>query len=369
MTNREKFINYVKYGGALICSPQIGAGAGYDTKIAGKKWISETTLEDLQNTLRRYDIVPLYNFGIDFGMVDSELAWKPAGSTSSDTRRTWDYVMETAAGTLTQSVTEEPMKGSFRTKCPVTSAEDLTVQEYYMDKVLASNFAPITAFVRGLRDRIGEEGALDIQWPVQPYEMLCFADTVTTVMLVMDHEELCCRIMEKVIEINRKAFKAVKEGGADFVFLGGPGSEMISPAFYRNFLVPYSKITTADAHSEGLLVYSHICSPIEPFLTMGFYNEMGMDLFETLSPKPVGNVESLADALAKIDPRICTRGNLGLDVLLTGTPAEVREKTIEIIEAGRGRKHMVAASDYLFYDIPEENLRAMVDTVSEYSEG
>ncbi|MBP5274578.1 MAG: hypothetical protein ILO36_06555 [Abditibacteriota bacterium] len=367
MTQRQRFTDYVKNGGKQFCSPQIGAGAGYDTKLAGKKWISETTLSDLTAALDRYDIAPLYNFGIDFGMLDEELGWKLEGSTAGETKRTWDYRMETKAGTLTQSVTEEPMKGSFRTKCPVTCAGDLDVQEYYMDKVLDSDFSPVTAFVKGLRDEIGEKGALDIQWPVQPYEMLCFADTVTTVMLVMDHEERCRKIMDKVLEINRKAFRAVKEGGADFVFLGGPGSEMISPRFYREFLVPYSRITTRDAHDAGLLVYSHICSPIEPFLTMGFYNEMGMDLFETLSPRPVGNVESLADALTKIDPRICTRGNLGLDVMLTKGPAEVREKTIEIIEASRGRKHIVAASDYLFYDIPEENLRAMVDTVNEYA--
>ncbi|MBR4748504.1 MAG: hypothetical protein IK083_02895 [Abditibacteriota bacterium] len=367
MTQRQRFIDYVKHGGRQFCSPQIGAGAGYDTKIAGKRWIGETTLQDLTDTLDRYDIVPLYNFGIDFGMLDPELAWQLAASSSSDSRRTWDYRMETRAGVLTQSVTEEPVKGSFRTKCPVTSEADLDVQEYYMDKVLDSDFGPVTDFVGSLREQIGDRGALDIQWPVQPYEMLCFADTVTTVMLVMDHEERCRRIMDRVLEINRKAFRAVKAGGADFVFLGGPGSEMISPRFYREFLVPYSQVTTADAHREGLLVYSHICSPIEPFLTMGFYNEMGMDLFETLSPRPVGNVESLADALTKIDPRICTRGNLGLDVMLTKGPAEVREKTIEIIEASRGRKHIVAASDYLFYDIPEENLRAMVDTVNEYA--
>ena len=35
MTNRERFINYIKNGeGKFICSPQIGAGAGFDTKLA-----------------------------------------------------------------------------------------------------------------------------------------------------------------------------------------------------------------------------------------------------------------------------------------------------------------------------------------------
>jgi uroporphyrinogen-III decarboxylase len=92
---------------------------------------------------------------------------------------------------------------------------------------------------------------------------------------------------------------------------------------------------------------------------------MGIDLFETLSPPPVGNIKSFADALDKIDESICTRGNIGLDVLQNGSLDEVKEKTKEIIEASKGRKHIVAASDYMFYSTPEDKVRAMADTVRE----
>ena len=37
MTQKQKFINYVKNGGEKpICSLQIGAGAGFDSKLVGK---------------------------------------------------------------------------------------------------------------------------------------------------------------------------------------------------------------------------------------------------------------------------------------------------------------------------------------------
>ena len=50
MTNRQKLLNYIRYGGEkFICSPQIGAGAGFDTKMAGKTWFSETTHEDTKH--------------------------------------------------------------------------------------------------------------------------------------------------------------------------------------------------------------------------------------------------------------------------------------------------------------------------------
>jgi uroporphyrinogen-III decarboxylase len=107
-----------------------------------------------------------------------------------------------------------------------------------------------------------------------------------------------------------------------------------------------------------------LCSPVQPFLDLGFYNEMGLDLFETLSPPPVGNVQSLAEAMTQLDPAICTRGNLGLDVLLNGTPEDVRRGTETILRETAGRKHLVAAGDYLFYATPEANVAAMAETVA-----
>ena len=65
----------------------------------------------------------------------------------------------------------------------------------------------------------------------------------------------------------------------------------------------------------------------------------------------------------RLPDEMCTRGNIGLDVLLTGTPDDARAAAEAVLVATRGHKHMVAASDYLFYDIPLENVRAVVETV------
>ena len=59
---------------------------------------------------------------------------------------------------------------------------------------------------------------------------------------------------------------------------------------------------------------------------------MGIDLFETLSPPPVGNVADLAEARKIIDPKICTRGNVGLDILLNGSETEIEQETIKVLE-------------------------------------
>jgi len=274
-----------------------------------------------------------------------------------------DSELNTSVGTLHQTVVEDKRKGAFRKEPPAKCVDDLGVLEYYIDAALASDLSPLREQIASVVSAISGRAALSIQWAMQPYELLCFPDTVTTVMLAFDAPELFRRIMDKILKLDVRILPIVADGGADFVFLGAPAAEMVSPRYYEEFIIPYSRELTEEVHSRGLLVYSHICSPIEPFLKMGYYNRMGIDVFETLSPPPVGNVASLKDAMSEIDPEICTRGNVGLDVLLNGTPETVRSVTQEVLSATAGRKHIVAASDYLFYDIPEENVHAMADVV------
>lgn len=373
MTNREKLLNYIKYGGdEFICSPQIGAGAGFDTKMVGKTWFSQTTHEDTKRVCEMFDMVPLYNFGLpDLTALTSDIHWQGEPVTVNENgRRFYKNNFVTPKGTLYLTVIEDELKGSCQTKYLITQEEELDILEYYLDSLLeVKDYSDITRGVRGVRELLGEGEALDIQWAMQPYELLCFPSTMDTAMLVFDRPAQFRRLMDKILQLDERLIRAVAAGGSDFVFLGGPGSEMISPKYYENYLVPYSKQVTDMVHEAGMLVYTHICSPIEPMLSKGYYNQMGIDLFETLSEAPVGNVKSIEDAFSKIDERICTRGNIGLDRLLSDSPEQIKEQSFHILEMAKrmGRKHILAASDYMFYEVPEENVHAMCEAVREFN--
>ena len=365
MTNREKFINYVKNGGEPFCSPQIGAGAGFDARLAGKTWLSQTTMEDTIAACKRFDMVPLYNMGmLDLVSLVKTITRSsdPVEYQKEGKRRRHRSTLVSPKGELETVFIEDELSGSTVTKPLITKEEELDILEYFIDALLEfDDFPEVEQHIKNCRGFIGEDEALDIQWAMQPYELLCFPDTQNTVLLSYDRPAQFRRLMNKILRLDELLLPAVAAGGADFVFLGGPGAEMISPKFYEDYLVPYSKIVTDMAHLNGLLVYTHICSPIEPMLTLGYYNKMGIDLFETLSGPPVGNVVSMRDAFSKLDPSICTRGNIGLDLLLNGKPEEIYANSIDIMQAAHemGRKHILAATDYLFYGIPEQNVEAM----------
>jgi len=60
---------------------------------------------------------------------------------------------------------------------------------------------------------------------------------------------------------------------------------------------------------------------------------------------------------------------LSLDLLLEGEPEEIYDKSIDILQTAKDmdRKHILAATDYLFYGIPEENVHAMCKAVRDFS--
>ena len=159
MTNRQKLLNYIKNGGdEFICSPQIGAGAGFDTKMAGKTWFSQTTHEDTKRACEAFDMVPLYNFGLpDLTALTSDIRWQGEPMTVNENgRRFYKNNFVTPKGTLYLTVIEDELKGSCQTKYLITQEEELDILEYYLDSLLeVKDYSYITQGVRDIRNLLG----------------------------------------------------------------------------------------------------------------------------------------------------------------------------------------------------------------------
>lgn len=367
MSARRRFTEYVRNGGAEpFVSLQIGAGAGFDAKLAGKEWVSEASLDD---TIRAYETVggePLFNIGLGLGSFAPELAWRGGPSSRTDERREWTHYLDTPYGQLSTAGMELKKHGCTPVKYALGPDDSLDVVLWHAEMV-AKNAEKAGEPIAATVEKLHAHGPVSVQWPLQPFEIFGLATAVDAALMATMDPEGYRKVCDQVRDANLLLLKSVFRADVDFVFLGGPGREAASPMIYEEFLVPDSAVITKAVHDLGGLVYTHICSPVEPFLTRGYYNKMGLDLFETLSPPPVGNMEDLAKVRRNVLPaEMCTRGNLGLDVLVRGTPQEVEQKTLEILEATRGYKHMVAASDYLFYDVPLENAQMVVKTVGQW---
>ncbi len=369
MSIRTDFIDYMHNGSEKpFVSLQIGAGAGFDTKLANKTWNSETTLQDTINAYQIAGGYPLFNIGLpDIAKSNPDFV-RQTNVEHKENERITESWMDTPFGQLYWKGHEIPKQGYVPINYPVSFSDGLKAFDYvkWTADQHAKSLDFITEDLGANLELLQKHGPVSVQWNLQPFELFGLPTVDNLVMLAMIHPKEYRQCCDHVREVNLDVCKAVFAAGTDFVFLGGPGAEMLSPQLYKDYLIPDSKIITDHIRSLGGLTYTHICSPIQPFLDMKLYNEMGIDLFETLSPPPVGNVESLAKAREILPKEMCTRGNIGLDVLLNGTVEEIEQKTLEIIEATKDHKHMIAASDYLFYDIPLENVQAIVKTAENY---
>ena len=75
------------------------------------------------------------------------------------------------------------------------------------------------------------------------------------------------------------------------------------------------------------------------------------------------------EELVELAIRYRSRGNIGLDALLNETPGQIYERSWKILDAAKrmGRKHILAASDYMFYGTKTENVHAMCRAVSDFN--
>jgi len=170
-------------------------------------------------------------------------------------------------------------------------------------------------------------------------------------------EALCMARRER----QRKQLALYREAGFDYLFYVVPGTEWVSPSFFRAWMQEEIKANMAWWKSQGGFTVWHTCGHAKAFLEQGIYNEMMPDIFETLSEPPVGNIPSLEWARQRLDERIVTKGNLSLELLLNGSESDVRQAVRRVKQQTAGYRHIMALSDNILDGTPSRNLRAFVE--------
>ncbi|HTY37487.1 MAG TPA: uroporphyrinogen decarboxylase family protein [Bacteroidota bacterium] len=113
------------------------------------------------------------------------------------------------------------------------------------------------------------------------------------------------------------------------------GSGFISPAFYKEFVLPFEAEIAGAVRGEGKHIYTHTCGAISDRLELMF--DAGVSGIECLDPPPLGNVE-LEDAIQRIRGRGFIKGNIdSVNTLLRGTRDAILADARRRIEIGKER--------------------------------
>lgn len=137
--------------------------------------------------------------------------------------------------------------------------------------------------------------------------------------------------------------------------------DVIPPDMYLEWALPYQQKIFNHIKSKERVPIIHVCTYSQPIWNR--LPETGAFAFH-------GDIQpSLGDCKENIGDKICLIGNVNpIDVLLYGTPEDVRSASERCIKnAGSKGGFILAAGCDTGYDVPDENLHAMVETASRHT--
>ena len=181
--------------------------------------------------------------------------------------------------------------------------------------------------------------------------------------LMMGTEEQIEFLLEYCTDASSQFIRLMTQTGCDMVSNGDSpaGPEMISAEMFAKFAMPYEKRIVDIAHNEGIAYALHICG--DTGVILEHMKMSGADAFEldykTDIKKIYGLFHDSATFIGNIDPS---------GVLALGTPGEVREKTLELLNIYRNSNRFILnAGCALPPTTPSENLKMMIETARDFT--
>ena len=159
-------------------------------------------------------------------------------------------------------------------------------------------------------------------------------------------------LLDKVADAIIPYLNAQIEAGAQVIQLFDSWAGELGPADYERFALPYERkiLESLNREAAPTILYINGCG--------AFLEKMAESGADTLS---IDWRIDIKEARARVGESFTLQGNLDPCVLLS-TPEVVAEKTRELIEAGRGHRHIINLGHGILPMTPVENARAFIRT-------
>lgn len=186
-----------------------------------------------------------------------------------------------------------------------------------------------------------------------------------------DHPDVVDAVMQHTADyylaVSRRIFEASRDAidiffiGNDFGAQSGP---MLSPKFFRRFILPHLKRFVDLGHEFGKYVILHCDGSIRALLPDMI--AIGLDGMQSVQPLCYGM--ELAGLKRDFGAQFTFMGGIDTQSLIEGTQEQAREltrTTLEIMMPGGG---FIASPshDYLLPETPVENVIVMYETIKEF---
>ena len=300
---------------------------------------------------------PTFLAGVAFPPQNSAVNGETTSRAVGDVTR-HEYRVQTPYGDLTNvwesSVSNHTIKALLADEADYRRMAWLTQQQMDYDEA-----TPI-AEGKVLRHAIGDRGVLGV-WFSPPIDGSVNGDE--KFYHLADYPDAVSELWQAQKALAFKKLETYRAAGYDYLFYCVSGTEWGSPDYFQQYVLEDTREILRRWRALGGFILWHSCGLIKTFVERGFYNDPGLrpEIFETMSEPPVGDLPSLKWARERLDPSIITKGNMPLNILLNGTPEDVRADVRRIKSETAGCRHVVGLSDDVLRSTPLANCRAFVE--------
>lgn len=166
-------------------------------------------------------------------------------------------------------------------------------------------------YVQKRKADVGDQGIIRCYLPGTPLGMMVrvYAGVETIAYLWADSRKELHQLFEVMEENHLRQFRLYASLGYDILYgTDDTSTTTISPAMFEEFCLGYTDRVVDACHAYSTLYAHHSCGLIRNLLDL--YRQTRMDAVDALCLKPVGDVNSIAEAKARLGPRIVIKAGL-----------------------------------------------------------
>jgi len=209
------------------------------------------------------------------------------------------------------------------------------------------------------------------EWSPFWHDVIDLLDFDGLIYQMYDNPELVDAVMahaaDYYLAVSRRVFEASGDAidvffiGNDFGAQTGP---MISPKFFRRFILPHLKRLTDLGHEYGKHVLLHCDGSIRSLIPDLI--AIGIDGLQSVQPLCYGM--ELGQLKADFGRQITFMGGIDTQLLIEGSAQEARRLTISVLETMMPGGGFIASPshDYLLPETPVENVIIMYETIKQH---
>ncbi|MBI5691135.1 MAG: uroporphyrinogen decarboxylase family protein [Verrucomicrobia bacterium] len=167
--------------------------------------------------------------------------------------------------------------------------------------------------------------------------------------------DLSTRMIIDWLKAQARALGPTVEG----IFLLDDLVGFVGEEHYQEFCHPYLK---------------RICDAFPPDWVKVYHNDASIEVCLEHLPATGfhvlnwGKQTDIADVIARVGDKLCLMGNVNpLEIGVRGTPAQVRQATLEVLEKARGASHILSVGGGVSPGMPRANIVAMQEALAEFN--